>query len=83
MSTFEEFAYMSMKKELSKWETSKYLEKEKVQNILWFISLFYLLITRIIKQEEHFHVPLPVEGRFGLEDANFFFINEKISALMH
>lgn len=34
MDTFEELTYMSKKKELNKWETSKYLEKEKAQNIL-------------------------------------------------
>lgn len=34
MSAFEKLTYMSMKKELNKWETSKYLEKEKAQNIL-------------------------------------------------
>lgn len=34
MSTFEELAYMSKKKEVNKWETSKYLEKGRAQNIL-------------------------------------------------
>lgn len=34
MSTFEELAYMSMKKELNKWEARKYLGIEEAQNVL-------------------------------------------------
>lgn len=81
MNTFEELAYMPIKKQLNKWKASEHLGIEKAPNVLQLSSILYILISRIIKEGKHFHILLQGEGEFVLEML-MLCINENMSTWM-